>query len=526
MGSALLELLVENLAASPDPWPEVIALIAKHASADAGVLQTADEPARRLACYGVPDYWLNEQQEKWQHSGKHGLGELLRQAGFAQAYERTLTASDMAIGRIALAWKKEQYCLPSLRATLDEAAPIVALGMAARIRDDRVVERSHVAGKLAELARLASVGAVARAIAHELALPLTSLLMIGGDLRDRLKELAGMLPNPGPGMSGVLEELQALAADCVESSDRARVILNDFRLGLQPGEIGSAARTTSIGETLGSALRLVSPLARNLVRMDVCVEPNLPPVSGSQRRLEQAFANLLTNAIQAAVVREAGSGAVKVAARRAGDEIVVEIADNGPGMTFAIKQRIFEPFFTTRQRASAAGLGLPISREIIEAHGGRIEVESEPGRGASFAVVLPTYVVAPRPSPMRQRPRILVVEDDPVVLRTMLRVLGEGFDFIGVENGERALAILGADSAFDVLIVNLADDTTDGPDFYRAVQASAPGLERRIIFSTAASSSCRPAVRDFLAGIPNRRFEKPIAGDTLWLLIRTVFETS
>jgi signal transduction histidine kinase len=86
-------------------------------------------------------------------------------------------------------------------------------------------------------------------------------------------------------------------------------------------------------------------------------------------------------------MREQGGGKLTAAARRAGERVVVEVGDTGPGLDEATARRIFEPFFTTK--AEGTGLGLAIVRQAAEAHGGTVEVESQPGRGAVFRLRLP-----------------------------------------------------------------------------------------------------------------------------------------
>jgi signal transduction histidine kinase len=105
----------------------------------------------------------------------------------------------------------------------------------------------------------------------------------------------------------------------------------------------------------------------------------------SPQDLRQVFLNLLVNAVDAVE----GKGRVAVTARHADGEIAVRIADDGCGMTPETMERIFDPFFTTKDIGEGTGLGLAIAWHIVEAHAGRIEVESTPGVGSTFCVRLP-----------------------------------------------------------------------------------------------------------------------------------------
>jgi signal transduction histidine kinase len=116
-------------------------------------------------------------------------------------------------------------------------------------------------------------------------------------------------------------------------------------------------------------------------RMDLS-QP-LPRVSGDMELLGQAVVNLLLNAVQFS----SEGGSVTVRTRTRDQDVVVEIQDHGPGIPKETLGSLFKPFFTTRH--SGTGLGLPITRGIAEGHRGRIEVESAPGEGSTFALVLP-----------------------------------------------------------------------------------------------------------------------------------------
>jgi signal transduction histidine kinase len=101
--------------------------------------------------------------------------------------------------------------------------------------------------------------------------------------------------------------------------------------------------------------------------------------------LRQAFLNLCVNAVHA--MRDQGGGTLTARASVEGEQVVIEVSDTGPGLEPEVARRIFEPFFTTK--AEGTGLGLPIVRQAVEAHGGTVTLESQPGRGATFRICLP-----------------------------------------------------------------------------------------------------------------------------------------
>jgi signal transduction histidine kinase len=126
----------------------------------------------------------------------------------------------------------------------------------------------------------------------------------------------------------------------------------------------------------------------------VNVEPDLPPVRGFVGELNQIWANLIDNALDAVP----NPGRVEVLANREGQRVVVRIIDNGSGIPAEIRERIFDPFFTTKPVGQGTGLGLDIVRRLVRHNDGEIAVESQPGR-TEFRVVLPTAAISTPGSP-------------------------------------------------------------------------------------------------------------------------------
>jgi signal transduction histidine kinase len=113
----------------------------------------------------------------------------------------------------------------------------------------------------------------------------------------------------------------------------------------------------------------------------------LPQVECLPSQINQVFMNLLVNAAHA--MPEGRRGTITVRTAAADDQVRIEVADTGSGIPPDILKRIFDPFFTTKPVGKGTGLGLSLSYSIVQKHGGRIEVESEPGRGTTFRVILP-----------------------------------------------------------------------------------------------------------------------------------------
>jgi two-component system NtrC family sensor kinase len=168
--------------------------------------------------------------------------------------------------------------------------------------------------------------------------------------------------------------------------------VGDLRDFAAPGGRGSGK--VDVARSLRSTLQLVRHVfVQAGIEIREAIAPDLPPLEGDARGLNQVFLNLLKNAAEAF---EGRHGRVDVRARVEGDTVVVEIQDDGQGIAPELQARLFEPFFTTKAAGRGTGLGLSISQRIVSEHGGRMELESAPGRGTCVRVSLPVERAAER----------------------------------------------------------------------------------------------------------------------------------
>jgi signal transduction histidine kinase len=242
-----------------------------------------------------------------------------------------------------------------------------------RRENQRLIEslEERVAQKTREVLRadrLATLGGIAAGFAHELG---NSLNVIKGYSTVALRELPEGHPNR-PDLEAVRREV-----------GRASGLLERFLVFARART--AHPRIQAIEPVLREAVEVVGPAAAEAhVETAVEVEPGLPPVRADAELLRQAFLNLCVNAVQA---MQPGGGRLSVAVRRDGEGLSVEFRDTGPGIDPEARRHVFEPFYTTK--ATGTGLGLAIVRQAAEAHGGAVEVESEPGKGALFRIRLP-----------------------------------------------------------------------------------------------------------------------------------------
>lgn len=237
-------------------------------------------------------------------------------------------------------------------------------------------EMHELRSSLAHSGRVTLLGQLASALAHELSQPLGAIL--------RNAEAAElMLQQASPD----LEELRAIVTDIRADDQRAGKVIDRLRsllkrrsLDLQPIEPNAV---------IAEVLSLVqADAATRRVKLGYSATPGLPSVQGDRVHLLQVLLNLLVNAMDAVAGNASQDGNIHVTAHLTDARMVeIRVCDNGPGIPGRLPERVFEPFFTTK--ATGMGMGLPVSKTIIEAHKGRIWAENQPSGGACFCFTLP-----------------------------------------------------------------------------------------------------------------------------------------
>jgi signal transduction histidine kinase len=255
----------------------------------------------------------------------------------------------------------------------------VPIGAVMFFKDLTQVEQLEERERLRD--RLASLGEMAAGIAHELKNPLAGIEVMAGLLRRQVSDS---------------KDAQSLLADILSEAKLANAIVVEMLEFVRPVRL--QVERTDLGEVIQQSVTMAeSKVKRGEVAVVTNVEPGLPMIESDHHQLSQVFTNLVANAFEAMN----GRGRIMISAITTTIEadpafagihpptpaVLIEVADDGPGIPGDLTDRIFNPFFTTK--VTGTGLGLAIVRKIVDAHDGRIDVSSTPDTGTRFRVTLP-----------------------------------------------------------------------------------------------------------------------------------------
>ncbi len=240
-------------------------------------------------------------------------------------------------------------------------------------------------------AQLATLGNLVRGVAHEVNTPLGALASNHEVTKRALGRLQMILEDEKVTedelgeVRRIIHVITNVEETNVMAVERMKHVVSSLRTFGRPDR--SEVDNIDLVEALHGTLDLLRHELGDRITVEEQFE-TLPRVECYAQQVNQVFMNLMMNAIQA--VR--GRGTLTLRAQPSGDRVVVEVADNGTGITRENLERIFEPGFTTKGERVGMGLGLMICREIVDRHGGEVSVESEAGVGTTFSVSLPVVL--------------------------------------------------------------------------------------------------------------------------------------
>ncbi len=415
---------------------------------------------------------------------------------------------------------------PEEAAFAGSVADFIAVALEARERSRQEDERRQLERRMQEAQRLESLGVLAGGIAHDFNNLLTAIL---GSTELALLEL--------PAESGArpaVERIRRAGQRAAELTDQMLAYSGRSHVDVKPIDLSRIVEDMS---------NLLESAIRKNARLRCELDPELPAVQGDATQLGQIVMNLITNASDA--LGDAGgeirlrTGTQRLTAAdlqvcelrdaEPGNYVFVEVSDTGAGMDAQTRSRIFDPFFTTK--TSGRGLGLAAALGIVAAHGGTIRLDTAPGRGTSFRVLIPCSLEdRPHEAPAedatptwRGRGTVLVVDDEEDVVQVAAEILRRaGLEVLEAHGGRQALELFRAHAdRVRAALLDLTMPDLDGAEVARRLREAAPDL--RIILSSGYDrNGARPGVA---VGEPAGFVHKPYTAAELLGAVRVALES-
>jgi signal transduction histidine kinase/CheY-like chemotaxis protein len=376
--------------------------------------------------------------------------------------------------------------------------------------------------------RRAAMVEVTRTIAHEIRNPAAFILANLAVMRDMCADFQGLFEEARISRTllekyrarNAVDELREMIEDNVLGIDRMRSFLEGFRAVTR--EPRRRLERVDLGEVAGTACDVCVPWLDARVEVVREIAP-MPPLVGDRVGLILAVVTLLANAAEAMD----GVDQPRLLVQTSADDQHVRVAvrDVGRGIPPEHLDRIFDPLFLPDPEEGALGVGLAVASDIASAHGGRIEVESTPGAGSRFLVVLPRVTGLAleerhAAAPGELRGRVLIIDDDPAAVASLRSTLEHENDVTEAHGGAQALDLLAEDHDFDVVLCALTMAVMDGPEVHAAMRERAPELAPRMVFI--GDSSATPRIRRFVESERVLVLEKPVVPELLLDVVERV----
>lgn len=375
-----------------------------------------------------------------------------------------------------------------------------------------LVELQETQTYLVQTERLSAVGQLVAGVAHELNNPLAIILGYA--------QLILRMPDATVRMRDCLKKLE-------EAAQRCQRIVQHLTIFAQKQK--AEKRIINVHDVLFSALDIRGDqLQMYQIKLITDLESRPLTVSADFQQLQQVILSLINNAQEALLSEQKPNREIRIVTRLQDDQAVIEISDNGRGISDEHQARLFEPFFTTKDFGKGMGLGLSICYGIIKEHGGDIRVSHAEGGGATFTVLLPLHDLPKSEGAVTSHApksedhsltgrRILIIDDEPGILDILastFRQLGHTVD--GVLRGSDGIAQI-TKNAYDLALLDIRLPDSDGKQLYQDILRRRPELRRRVIFITGDTVS--QDTLDFVRQTGNPCLNKPFDIETIRRLV-------
>jgi PAS domain S-box-containing protein len=394
-------------------------------------------------------------------------------------------------------------------------------GMVSSGRD--VTESKQLEQQLAQKEKFAAMGEMMAGAAHELNNPLTAILGVSDLLRERAADKA------------TSRQVELI----LQQARRAAGIVQNLLSFSRPATV--ARSQIHVDEIVKEALQLEkAALDKKNIEVKYSAPATLPAIEGDHKLLSQVFVNILANA-QQAIAASRDHGTLLVSLSHVGRNIRVAFTDDGAGIAPENLDKIFDPFFTTKRPGGGSGLGLTISLAVVKEHGGAIEIESTPGAGATFQVILPVAVeasaeaVSPASVPVPKsaaglrgpeaiRGHTILIVDDEESIREIVEqsLLSRGMKVGSVGTSEAAISYLETNPC-EVVLCDFNLPGMSGAQLFERLRERQGGSMPRFIFMT--GELVNPAAEGQYRGKGAAMLQKPFAISALVALVAELLGT-
>jgi len=305
-----------------------------------------------------------------------------------------------------------------------------------------------------------------------------------------------------------VHEYSDIVNESIEGSERIREAMQDFKEFFNVDEVDQGS-VVDIHDVLNVVIDIVLPGFKNKTCLEKDYSQPIPKIRGSIGKLNQLFSNLIIHAVKNITTSNTKNNKIHITTNQDGQFIRIDVGSTGSNILSESLPRNFDPFFTTSLEGQDPDLGLTMCHEIVHGLGGKISVVSNPGEETVFSVYLPIQEEPLEVVPSVIRRHILIVDDEPTILKFLQRMLEDHHDVTLALGGRVALEQLAQQNGkFDTILVDLVMPDIDGVELYHRITEDYPGLEEHIIFITGGAYT--PTLKQFLTTVPNNPcLEKP-----------------
>jgi len=319
--------------------------------------------------------------------------------------------------------------------------------------------------------------------------------------------------------------------DSLDGAERVRSIVSD--LGSFSRPIDARVVAVDLQRAAERALSVAANEIRHRARV-IREFSHVPAALGTEAKLAQVILNVLINAAHSIEAGAVDRNAITVRTRLDPQgRPTLEIEDTGCGIARENLGRVFDPFFTTKPVGVGTGLGLSIALRIVRELEGEIHLDSVHGRGTRVLITLPAAPFSAAALPVlesvppfssdRFRARILVIDDEPAILRAFRRVLS-AHDVVLAASGPEAMSKFSDGRRFDVIFCDVMMPEMSGVEVYQRISEQYSGQERKLVFMTGGAFA-EPAAH-FIEAVENPKLKKPFTGSSLRALVAAITRLS